>query len=99
MQIRDGKQPEKKFLARRRVNSDGQRVDPGKPCAHDVFVVQVLRRPRAQLSADDIEDGDVSDVRGSHADADYVSAKEFLRSEPRQPQSPIEPDFVWLRHA
>ena len=58
-----------------------------------LVVIQVLRRPCAQLSADDVEDRDVADVRRGKANADDVRAEKFLRADPGEPESNAQPDL------
>ena len=98
-QKRNREQAKEKFLARRGVDADRQRVDPRHIGADHVFVIEVLRRPRAQFAADDVKDGDVADVRGGEANADHVGAEKFLGANSGQAESDVQPDFIGLKDA
>ena len=92
-------QAKEKFLARRGVDADRQRIDPGHVGADHVFVIEVLRRPCAQSAADNVENRDVADVRGGEANADDVGAKKFFGANAGQAESNVEPDFIGLKDA
>ena len=79
-----GKQPEKKFLARSRIDSNRQRKHPRQRRAHRVGILQVLRRPHAKPPAYDVKQNHVADMRGRQANADHRGHEKFLAAQSRQ---------------
>ena len=71
---------EQKLFAGRRVDADGQGINPGESGAESIGILQILRRPDAEPSPDDVKGYDESNMRGGQAQADKTRTEELARA-------------------
>ncbi len=95
----DGEQAEQKLFARCRVDADRQRIDPRQSRAERIGILQILRRPDAELPADHVKQHHVTDVRARQAKADHAGAKKLLGAQSGQTERGAETQPVGLARA
>ena len=70
-----------KFFACRRVDTDGQGINPREGSAESIGIPQVLRRPDAEPPPDNVKRHDESNVDGGQAEADKTRTEKLASAE------------------
>src|SRR5712692_8669803 len=94
---RNRKQTKRKFFVRGSQQPDRRSRNPRKERIHGFFVVQLLRRPSAEMLGHHVKRHHIPDVRGGERQSHNRRGEKFFRAQAAQRESLREPQTLRLR--
>ena len=92
----NGEQAKQKFFAGRRIDTNGQGIDPRQGGAESIGILQILRRPDTEAPPHDVKQDYESNVRGGQTQADNAGTEELPSAQAAEGEQAAKAELVRL---